>query len=292
MQRRTATALGIAKAAARRPLEKVAAIAARRDALADRTSPATKAALRSLYLGYRRQCAVGEPLPSVWETGLRVFSQFDEDGIALFLLAVLGTGTRRFVDIGGADGLRASNTANLALNFGFDGVFVDARESDVAAGKSFYESHPDTAASPPQFVCDWITRENVNSLVSGAGFTGEVDLVSIDVDGNDYWIWEALECVEPRLVVIETHTELGLEDFVAPYDARFDWRSAGPGTRVGASPVAMTRLAAERGYVPVGANLYGFNVFYARQDLVGDQLPVLEPAELFRHGSYLRGATP
>jgi hypothetical protein len=284
--------LGRAKAALKRPLEKAAGIAAQRDALADKTSPATKAALRSLYLGYRRQLTAGEPLPSVWETGLRVFSQYDEDGVILFLLAVLGTGTRRFVDLGAADGLRASNTANLALNFGFDGVFVESRGSDVADGVRFYESHPDTSASPPRFVCDWITRENVNALVSGAGFTGEVDLLSIDVDGNDYWIWEALDCVEPRLVVIETHTELGKEDFIAPYDPAFDWREAPPGARIGASPAAMTRLAAERGYRPVGANLYGFNVIYAREDLIGEVLPVVELDELFRHGSYLRGATP
>jgi hypothetical protein len=284
--------LGRAKAALKRPLEKAAMIATQRDALADKTSPATKAALRSLHLGYRRQLALGEALPSVWETGLRVFSQFDEDGVILFLLAVLGTGTRRFVDLGAADGLRASNTANLALNFGFDGVFVESRESDVADGIRFYGSHPDTSASPPVFVCDWITRENVNALVSGAGFTGEVDLLSIDVDGNDYWIWEALDCVDPRLVVIETHTEHGTDDFIAPYDPAFDWRTLPPGSRVGASPVAMTRLAGERGYRPVGANLYGFNVVYARRDLIPDVLPVVEIDELFRHGSYLRGATP
>jgi hypothetical protein len=102
----------------------------------------------------------------------------------------------------------------------------------------------------PVFVCDWITRENVNALVSGAGFTGEVDLLSIAVDGNDYWIWEALDCVDPRLVVIETHTEHGKNDFIAPHGPSFDWRTVPPGSRVGASPVAMTRLAGERGTGP------------------------------------------
>lgn len=281
-----------AKSALRKPLEKAAAVAAQRDLLADKTSPATKAALRSLYLGYRRQVALGEPLPSVWETGLRVFSQFDEDGVILFLLAAVGTGTRRFVDLGAADGVHASNTANLALNFGFDGVFVESRESLVANGIRFYGAHPDTSGSPPAFVCDWITRDNVNALVSGAGFTGEVDLLSIDIDGNDYWVWEALDCVDPRLVVIETHTELGTEDSIAPYDPAFDWRTAPADAPIGASPAAVTRLAGERGYRPVGANLYGFNVVYAREDLIPEGLPVVELDELFRHGSYRRGATP
>jgi len=136
----------------------------------------------------------------VWETGLRVFSQYDEDGVILFLLAVLGTGTRRFVDLGAADGLRASNTANLALNFGFDGVFVESRGSDVADGVRFYESHPDTSASPPRFVCDWITRENVNALVSGAGFT------AVDWEGavrHGLPLWDLVYFLAHAMIVLE-----------------------------------------------------------------------------------------
>ena len=94
----------------------------------------------------------------------------------------------------------------------------------------------------------FITRENVNDLVRGAGFEGGVDLLSIDVDGNDYWLWEALDSVTPRFVVIEGHTELGLEDYVMPYEPGFDWRRAPSGTRVGASPAALDRLAGQLGY--------------------------------------------
>ena len=268
----------------RRAVERVLDLADERRRLDDRTSPATKIAQRALFLEYRRRVGAGEALPSVWETGFRVFSQFDEDGVVLFLLGAAGLGTRRFVDLGAGDGTTSSNCANLALNLGFHGVFVDARGREVERGRRFYSAHPDTRERPPVFVEAFLTRENVDEVVTRAGIEGDVDLLSIDVDGNDYWLWEALSCVSPRFVVVETHTELGLEDHVMPYDQAFDWRTAPPGTKIGASPVAMTALAGRLGYRLVGANAYGFNAFYARRD-VATLLPEIAVDELFRHGS-------
>jgi hypothetical protein len=272
---------------ARGLVERVLELAEDRRRLDERTSPATKIVQRSLLLHYRTLVTSGDRLPSVWETGYRVFSQFDEDGVILFCLAVAGIRRGRFVDIGAGDGIVSSNTANLALNLGFHGLFVDAREAEIERGRRFYATHSDTRERPPVFVREFVTRENVNDIVRDSGFEGEIDLLSIDIDGNDYWIFEALECVRPRLVCIETHTELGLDDFVAPYEPDFDWRRAPPGTRIGASPVATTRLAERLGYRLVGANLYGFNTLYLRGDDVPvDVLPTVDVEELFRHGSY------
>jgi hypothetical protein len=136
----------------------------------------------------------------------------------------------------------------------------------------------------------FITRENVNDLIRGAGFEGEVDLLSIDVDGNDYWLWEALDSVTPRFVVIEGHTELGLEDYVMPYEPGFDWRRAPSGTRLGASPAALDRLAGQLGYRLVGSNMYGFNLCFARNDVGAETLPRIALDALFGHGSYRRAA--
>jgi hypothetical protein len=256
-----------------------------------RTAPATKIGLRRLQLEYRRALVAGEPLPSTWDTGFRVFSEFDEDGIALFLLAVGGSPTRRFVDIGAGDCVFASNTANLALNLGFDGLFVDADESRIEHGRRFYARHPDAMVRPPVFVHSFVTRENVDDVVAEAGFTGEIDLLSIDIDGNDYWIWQALQRVKPRLVIAEAHPELGRDEWVMPYEPGFVARDAPPGTWMGASPAAMFQLADSLGYRPVAANMYGFNIFFARRD-VAEQLPTIELDELFRHGSYHRRKEP
>jgi hypothetical protein len=259
-------------------------------ALADerrKTAPATKIGLRRLQLEYRRALLAGEPLPSAWEIGFRVFSEFDEDGIALFLLAVGGSPTRRFVDIGAGDCVFASNTANLALNLGFDGLFVDAEESRIEHGRRFYARHPDTMVRPPVFARSFVTRENVDEVVTEAGFTGQIDLLSIDIDGNDYWIWQALKCVQPRIVIAEAHPELGREEWVMPYEPGFVARDAPPGTWMGASPAAMIQLADSLGYRPVAANMYGFNIFFARGD-VAERLPTVALDDLFRHGSYHR----
>jgi hypothetical protein len=128
-----------------------------------------------------------------------------------------------------------------------------------------------------------VTRENVLGVLSESGFDQDVDVLSIDIDGNDYFIWEALESVRPRLVVVETHTEHGMRDVLAPYRADYDWRKAHPAEPIGASPAAMTKLADTIGYRLVGANRFGFNTFYLRGDIAPSTLPTIELDEILRH---------
>ena len=263
----------------RKLVRRVLDAADERRRLDERTSPATKIALRSRFLEYRRLAQEGARLPSVWDTGFRVFSQFDEDGVILFLLAAAGDPLRRVLDMGAGNGVHASNCANLLLNLGFDGLLVDGDGDSIAWAERFYARHPDTKERPPKTAQAFLTRENVNDVVSAAGVEGEIDLLSIDVDGNDYWLWEALECVRPRFVVVEAHPELGRGDYVMPYQAGFVWKDAPVEGRYGASLLAFVRLGERLGYRPVGANQYGFNVFFARED-VAPALPVVSPDDL------------
>jgi hypothetical protein len=251
--------------------------------LAAATSPATKAALRQLFGDYRATIAAGRPLPPVSETGFRVFSEVDEDGVILFLLAAAGLDRGRFVDIGAGDCVSASNCANLALNLGFHGLFIDADPERIEAGRRFYARRPDTRTHPPLAVQSFVTRENVDDVIAGAGFRGEIDILSIDIDGNDYWVWEAISAVTPRLVVVETHPEHGLEDVCAPYRPDFDWRRAAADEPVGASPAAMVRLGERLGYRLVGGNRFGFNACFLRDDLAADLVPAIGVEELLRH---------
>jgi hypothetical protein len=251
--------------------------------LANAVSPATKVGLRRLFGAYRSAVEEGRPLPPLRETGLRVFSEADEDGILLYLLAVVGIDRSRFVDIGAGDCISASNCANLALNLGFHGLFVEGDPDRIEIGRRFYASHPDTRTYPPKTVHSFVTRENVNEVIRGAGFDGEIDVLSIDIDGNDYWIWEAITCVQPRIVVIETHTEYRMHDVCAPYQSDFDWRQARTDDVVGASPVAMRRLGEQLGYRLVGGNRYGFNVFFLRDELGAELVPTVGVEALLRH---------
>jgi len=251
--------------------------------LAGASSPATKIGLRQLFGTYRSAVEEGRPLPRLRDTGLRVLSEADEDGILLFLLAVLGIDRGRFVDIGAGDCVSASNCANLALNLGFHGLFVEGDPERIGLGRRFYASHPDTRAYPPKTVHAFVTRDNVNDVIRGAGFDGEIDVLSIDIDGNDYWIWEAITCVQPRIVVIETHTEYRLHDVCAPYQAGFDWRQARADDVVGASPVAMRRLGEQLGYRLVGGNRFGYNAFFVRAELGAELVPTIDVEDLLRH---------
>ena len=248
-----------------------------------RWSPALKVGLRHLWMHYADRASRGEAFGDISAAGFRIFSQFEEDGIALALLASLGDGSRLFVDIGAGDGVFANNCANLAINLGFHGLFIDANAALVERGRAFYAEHPDTSLYPPVFANAEVTPATVNDLVGAVGFGGEIDFLSIDIDGNDYWVWEALTVVEPRVVVIETHPELGHRSLVAPY-AKDPARVPGmPAHFLGASPAAMTTLAARRGYRLVAANRFGFNLFYVREELATPAMPAVQPDDLFRH---------
>jgi hypothetical protein len=272
-----------AKSLVRAAVDRTYEYVSKKEDLQQKTSPLLKAALRSLWMEYHSMARRDCPLPSIWDTGFRVFSEYDEDGVIVFLLAVVGSASRRFVDIGSGDGMQASNCANLAFNFGFHGLFVDANERSITRGRAAYAVHPDTRRYPPQFVNEFVKAETINVTIRGAGFEGDVDLLSIDIDGNDYWIWKAIDCISPRIVVIETHVEHGLEDVNAPYDENYVWHQAPAEAPVGASPVAMTKLGHELGYRLVGANRLGFNAVYVRNDLASGTVPTLEVPEILWH---------
>jgi hypothetical protein len=220
-------------------------------------------------------------LPTLQETGFRCFSQFEEDGKLLFIFAALGIPSGNFVDIGAADGIN-SNCANLALNFGWRGVFVDGNLDKIREGKEFYRKHPDTWVYPPKFVHAMVMRENINDILRTAAVPADVDLMSIDIDGNDYWVWDAIECVVPKVVIIETHIEFGTKSIVVPYDKDYVYPGKHP-TYHGASPTAMMKLANKKGYRLIGSSDYGFNTIYVRRGLGEDVLPEVPVENVLAH---------
>lgn len=243
-------------------------------------SPPVGISQRHLF-NYYRDLALTGRVPALKDTGYSVFTQFEEDGLILFLFAVLGTTNKTFIEIGSDDGVN-SNSANLILNFGWNGLFIDGNERSVRRGRHFYAKYPTPWAYPPKFACARITRENINQIIEEAGFTGEIDFLSVDIDGNDYWIWDALEVVNPRVVMIETHVEFGYNNIVVPYDPDYFY----PGKHKdyhGASPVAMKKLAAKKGYRLVGANSLGFNTIYVRNDIGASLLPEVPVESILQH---------
>jgi hypothetical protein len=128
-----------------------------------------------------------------------------------------------------------------------------------------------------------VTRETVNQLLETHGFTGELDLLSIDIDGNDYWVWEALTVCSPRLVVIEYNSLFGPDRaVVVPYDPRFDRHDYNlGGMYYGASLAALGHLAARKGYRLVTTEPTGVNAYFIRND-VAPFIPACDVARAFR----------
>ncbi len=247
---------------------------------ARRWSPSTQIAQRNLIATWK-QCLAGGTVLPLTDVGFRVYSQFEEDGILLYILTLIGSPNRVFVDLGSADGIN-SNCANLAINHGWSGLFIDGDNNNIERGRNYYASHRHTWAHPPKFVCSMICRENINSVIRDSGVSGDIDLLSIDIDGNDYWVWDAIECVTPRVVIVETHVEFGMKSIVVPYDKDYVYPGKHPQYH-GASPVAMAKLARSKGYRLVGANHYGFNTIYVRNGVAEEIFPEVSVESILRH---------
>ena len=230
---------------------------------------------------YRELVANGRVLPRLEDVEFRCHSQNGEDGILLFLFSAIGTTNKVVVEIGSSDGTEC-NSANLILNHGWTGLLLDASEDDVARGRRFYARSHDAWVYPPRLVCAHVTRENVDSIVAAGGTTGNIDLLSIDVDGMDYWIWEALQVVSPRVVVVEYQGSFDAATSVtAAY--RADFRHDATYSNSGASLAALVKLAARKGYRLVGAERYGINAFFMRNDVGSDLFPEAAVESCLQH---------
>jgi hypothetical protein len=204
-------------------------------------------------------------IPNFSMTGFKNFSQFEEDGLLLYTLSMIENPVKTFLEFGSDDGIN-SNSANLHFHLDWTGLFIDGNKQAIERGRHFYKKWGNPNVPQPTFLNSMITRENINELISKGGLAGEIGMMSIDIDGNDYWVWEAINCINPQVVIIETHNEFGMNDVVVPYDADYFY----PGKQIdyhGASPVAMTNLANHLGYKLVGCNELGFNFIFVRNDL-------------------------
>ena len=233
---------------------------------------------------YRQNRDDKRTLPSFDDIQFRAYSQTGEDGLLLYVFSLLGTTNRRCVEICAGDGIEC-NTANLIINHGWEGLLFDGDERNVEAGRTFYGKHRDTFAWPPKFAKAWITAESVNDLIREQGFAGDIDLLSLDIDGNDYWIWKALDCVRPRVVILEYENAWGPDRSVTQrYQPDFVWRhTVDVLPECGASLAAFVKLGREKGYRLVGSNRLCFNAVFIRDDVGVDVLPEVPTSQCFGH---------
>ncbi|HEX4410962.1 MAG TPA: hypothetical protein VH206_19505 [Xanthobacteraceae bacterium] len=214
----------------------------------------------------------------------RVFSQFGEDGILQYLIrrARIPRELTSFVEFGVEDYSEA-NTRFLLVNDNWRGLIMDAGAANMAAVRAW----------PLRWKYDltikeaFIDRDNINDLIASAGFSGPIGVLSIDIDGNDYWVWERISVIDPIIVVVEYNALFGAARAVTvPYDPTFDYARAHHSHLYwGCSLRALELLAGRKGYALVGANSAGNNAFFVRRNYLNGQ-PELNAAQAYRESRF------
>src|SRR6266542_5521331 len=232
-------------------------------------------AQKVLMIQYRFLASLGhDRLPSFRDVGFRKYSQFEEDGILLYIFSLIPPINRKCVEICAGEG-RECNTANLIINHGWWGYLFDGNEESVKAGIEFFAKNKDTFLYQPRFTRAWITGENVNHLIEGAGVHGPIDLLSLDIDGMDYWVWKAITVIQPQVVVCEIHNQIPSDKaLTVPYDPKFVYQSE---DFRGVSLAAMCKLGRAKGYRLIGTHRFGFNAFFMKNGTGENFFPEIDP---------------
>ena len=202
----------------------------------------------------------------------KVYSQWGEDGIIQYLTNKISIDTKSFIEFG-VESYIESNTRFLLQNNNWSGLVIDGSKDNIDYIKkdSIYWKHNLKA------VCDFINKDNINDIIRNSGMSGDVGLLSIDLDGNDYWIWQSIDIVRPAIVVIEYNSRFGKERAITiPYDSMFV-RSQAHHSNIyfGASLKALVKLGQQKGYAFVGCNSSGLNAFFVRYDLKPEKIKEL-----------------
>jgi hypothetical protein len=203
----------------------------------------------------------------IQQAEFKVFSQWGDDGIIQFLVSYLDIPAKTFIEFGVED-YSESNTRFLLINNNWKGLVLDGNKNDInyIIEDEIYFRHELTAKQV------FVTAENINQVITENEFTGEIGLLHIDIDGNDYWVWKSIEVVNPIIVIVEYNSVFGNDRAITvPYDPSFDrTRAHYSNLYFGASLKALVELGTSKGYVFIGCNSNGNNAYFVRKDQIKD----------------------
>jgi hypothetical protein len=205
----------------------------------------------------------------------QAFSQYGEDGIIREIFNRIGTTNKYFVEFGVETGVEC-NTALLLFKT-WSGTWIEGRKESVEAIR---ENFPNIIESGRLTVLnEFITAENIEELFTRANVPAEPDFVSIDIDRNDYYIWNAFTKFRPRVISIEYNAVFPPDvDFVVAYDSTAMWDGT---SDFGASIAALNRLARSKNYSLVVCSFSGVNAFFVRNDCLTDNF--IMPGDVLSH---------
>ncbi|HVT38795.1 MAG TPA: hypothetical protein VHE78_07115 [Gemmatimonadaceae bacterium] len=225
-----------------------------------------------------------KPVSRLNDCEFEVFSQFGEDGIIQRLVRHLPVKHHTFIEFGVED-FSEANCRFLMMNDNWRGYVLDGSARQVEKLRKWEQFwRYDLRAR-----CAFVTRENVNDLLGASGFAQDLGILSIDVDGMDYWVLEAIEAVRPRILIVEYNALFGADRLITvPYDAQFSRvRAHSSALYFGASLGAIAAAATRKGLALVATESSGTNAFFVREDLLGNGLDAL-PVRAAYHGSLAR----
>lgn len=204
----------------------------------------------------------------------KFYSQNGEDGIIAEIFRRISSTDCFFVEFGIEDGLE-NNTRYLLEKQGWSGVWLEGSPEKAAKASQTF------ADFPVRIFNSFIDRDNINGLFEAAQIPTEFDLLVIDLDGNDYWVWQALANYSPRVVVIEYNASYLPEvEWIMPYNPAHHWDST---NYFGASLKALAELGQQKGYRLVACDSQGVNAFFVRQDLLNKQFSFSEAGPLYHY---------
>ncbi len=204
----------------------------------------------------------------------QVFSQFGDDGIIQYLVHTLPIEERTFVEFGVED-YTESNTRFLLFKDKWEGLVIDGGKQNI----DYINRDPASKLFNLRARQAFITAENINDLLAEGGMRGRIGLLSVDIDGVDYWVWKAITVADPAIVVVEYNAVFGSDRAITvPYQADFNRTAAHPSLQYwGASLAAFQHLASQKDYLFAGCNGNGNNAYFIRKDFGG--LPQIEGLE-------------
>lgn len=179
------------------------------------------------------------------------------------IFGMIGTTNRFGVEFGVEDGIECNMRA-LLKHHKWKGLLMDGSNE-----------------SPERFLSkEFITAENIESLFQKYNVPEEFDLLSIDIDGNDYWVWKAIEHFRPRVVIMEYNAHIPpSEAKTIPYNASFQWDKT---QYYGVSLKALEKLGREKGYTLIATDPHGVNSFFVRDELIAGNFVKRSLEEIYR----------
>ncbi len=210
------------------------------------------------------------PIKRFQDAEFSVFSQWGDDGLIQLLVNELQKCPQTFIEFG-VENYSEASTRFLLEHNNWSGLIMDGSMANIAhiQQQPFYYLYDLTAKQ-----C-FITAENINYAIQESGFKGELGILHIDIDGNDYWIWQSITCIQPWVVIMEYNSLFGAERSISvPYTADFmRTRAHHSNLFFGASLPALCHLAEQKNYAFVGSNAHGNNAYFVRKDVL---TPLLE----------------